>query len=320
MQVALRKCQGYNSLRHNFKLIWSNLLPWVQGHENWLHVDDLGTSLWHPMLCPTTYLPMLRHHASPAPSAISAWTYPVLLSMDFKKVICHTTGVIRRLEGIHRPCVNISKKPCTLAVVWGLVVDVAVWLCWLGTGKTAEFGLDGDFVETRVVEGGVDLDRLLNREGDCDRLDRCNLLEDPGGEGRGGIAGVVDTGFPEFVFLVVVSVPMEIWIGCKEVWRGWNVNIKMGKDRIGFHHQPFLSSFLLSSFCFSFVCFSFVCILGCSSGIEILLKWTVRFCGGAYLFFKSSSKLIRLGPFFPSRVSYRTYWCSSASSDKPVKW
>lgn len=83
---------------------------------------------------------------------------------------------------------------------------------------------------------------------------------------------------------------------------GTEINTKIVKNRIGFHHQPFLSSFFLSS-----LCFSFVCILGCSSGIGILLKWTVRFCGGAYLFFMSSSKLIRLGPFFPSLVSYRTY-------------
>ena len=213
-----------------------------------------------------------------------------------------------RLGGIHRPCANISKKPCTLVVVlWGLIVDVAVLPCWLGV---VEFGLGGCFVLTRVVGGGTDLDDgLLNWEGDCDSPGRCNLLEDPDGEGRRGVAGAVDAGFPKFVLVVVVSVPMEVnW--CKE---GWKINIKMVKDRIGFHHQPFLSSFLLSS-----LCFSFVCILGWSSGIEILLRWTVRFCGGAYLFFMSSSKLIRLGPFFPAWVSYRTYWCSSASSDKPV--
>ena len=111
---------------------------------------------------------------------------------------------------IHRPCVNISKKPCTLAVVlWGLVVDVAVLPCWLGTEEIAEFGFG---VGTRVVGGGAGLDGLLNWEGDCDRPVRCSLLEDTvgeAGEGRRGIAGVADAAFPKFVFVVVVSVPME---------------------------------------------------------------------------------------------------------------
>lgn len=50
---------------------------------------------------------------------------------------------------------------------------------------------------TRVVGGDVD---------------RCNLLEDPDAdaEGRRGIVGVVDAGFPKFVVVVVVSVPMEV--------------------------------------------------------------------------------------------------------------
>jgi len=90
----------------------------------------------------------------------------------------------------------------------------------LGTDETAGFG-----VGTRVVGGGADLDGLLNLEGDCDRSVRCNLLEDPVGEGRCGIAGVADAGFPKFVFVMVVS---------------------------------FLSSFLLSSLCV----FSFVCLFG----------------------------------------------------------
>ena len=112
--------------------------------------------------------------------------------------------------------------------------------------------------------------------------------EDPDGEGRDGITGVVDAGFLKFAVVMVSS-----------SWRkedsNANINTKMIKDQIGFHHQPFLSSFFFTS-----LCFSFVCGLGCNSGIEILLKWTVRFFGGAYLFFMSSSKLIRLGPFLPS--------------------
>ena len=50
-------------------------------------------------------------------------------------------------------------------------------------------------VETRVVGGGVD---------------RCNLLEDPRGDGRAGIAGVADADFPGFVVVVVLSVTMEV--------------------------------------------------------------------------------------------------------------
>jgi len=46
-------------------------------------------------------------------------------------------------------------------------------------------------VETRVVEGDTG---------------RCNLLEVPDGEGRRGIAGATDAGFPKFVLVVVVSV------------------------------------------------------------------------------------------------------------------
>jgi len=80
----------------------------------------------------------------------------------------------------------------------------------LGTEEAAEFGFGfgvGCFVETRVVVvvvGGVaDLDGLLfNGEGDCDRPDR-NLLEEPDGEGRRGIAGIADAGLPKFVFEVV---------------------------------------------------------------------------------------------------------------------
>ena len=76
---------------------------------------------------------------------------------------------------------------------------------------TAEFGLGGCFVveETRVVGDG-DLDGLLlNLEGDCDRPGRCSLLEGPDGEGRRGTIGVDDACFPKFVFVVVVSVPIE---------------------------------------------------------------------------------------------------------------
>jgi len=82
----------------------------------------------------------------------------------------------------------------------------------LATEETAGFGFGfggGCFVETRVVVvgGGVaDLDGLLlfNGEGDCDWPGRCNLLEDPDGEGRRGIAGIDDAGLPnKFVFVVV---------------------------------------------------------------------------------------------------------------------
>ena len=137
--------------------------------------------------------------------------------MDFKKLICHTTELsfetFKARGKIHRPCANISKKPCTLAVVlWGLFVDVGVWLCWLGTDEeTEEFEFGGCFVETCVVGGGVDLDGilLLSGEGDWGWPDRCNLLEDPDGEGRRGIAGVTDAGLPMFVFVVIVSVSKD---------------------------------------------------------------------------------------------------------------
>jgi len=79
----------------------------------------------------------------------------------------------------------------------------------LGTGKTAEFEFGRGFVDTRVVGGGAGLDGLLNREGDCDRPGRCNLLEGPDGGGRCGIAGAADTGLPKFALVVVLSVPVE---------------------------------------------------------------------------------------------------------------
>lgn len=56
---------------------------------------------------------------------------------------------------------------------------------------------------------------------------------------------------------------------------------------------------------------------GCSSGIGILLRWTVRLVGGAYfdspfalLALDPSFKLIRLGPFGVGSLgveSYKTY-------------
>jgi len=88
----------------------------------------------------------------------------------------------------------------------------------------------------------------------------------------------------------------------------------------GGDYQPFLSFFLPLSFLESMLgCASaLACALGCSSGMSILLRWTVRLLGGLYLSldFASSSKLILLGPFFFS-VSYRTYWWSSTSSSRP---
>ena len=62
-------------------------------------------------------------------------------------------------------------------------------------------------------------------------------------------------------------------------------------------HQPFFPSLAVLS--------CGLLALGCSSGIEILLKWMVRLFGGVYLFLflPSSSRLMRLGPFFDCMVS-----------------
>jgi len=79
------------------------------------------------------------------------------------------------------------------------------------------------------------------------------------------------------------------------------------------------SVFLPLSFCFPSALLlsgEFNVGFGCNSGIGILLKWTVRLLGGAYLFLSSSSRLMRRGPF-DTAVSYRTYWCSSWSSESP---
>ena len=56
------------------------------------------------------------------------------------------------------------------------------------------------------------------------------------------------------------------------------------------------------------------CRLGCgrSSGIGILLRWTVRLDGGVYAFGGSSS-LIRCSPT-EGLLSSITYWCSSSDS------
>ena len=60
---------------------------------------------------------------------------------------------------------------------------------------------------------------------------------------------------------------------------------------------------------------SFTEAFGWSSGMGILLRWTLRLFGGVYFALAgfSSSKLIRRGPFALT-VSYTTYWCSSSSS------
>lgn len=141
------------------------------------------------------------YHMSP-----NTWSY-----MDFKKLICHTTVSFRGSIHPGRPCANISKKPCTLAVALrGLLPGgVALWPCWLGT---AGFGLGGGFEETRVV-GGDPGGLLLNWEGD---RDRCSLLENPNGEGRRGRVGAPDDGFPKFVVVVVVSILNGGLNWCKE--------------------------------------------------------------------------------------------------------
>lgn len=72
-----------------------------------------------------------------------------------------------------------------------------------------------------------------------------------------------------------------------------------GAGLVGIVVVAFLSSFFFESLLF----LSFPWPFGCNSGMEILLRWTVRFLGGVYLSLGSSLRLILFGPFLVSCVS-----------------